>query len=57
MKFIYALNEDARDELINNGYKYLNKCLVGNKYVYIFLNEGKKYSNNKNFMLSDKLTF
>ena len=36
MKFIYALNEDDRRELITKGFKELFSCYIGEKKAYAF---------------------
>ena len=36
MKFIYALNEDDRQELITKGFKELFSCYIGEKKAYAF---------------------
>nr|DAJ13120.1 MAG TPA: hypothetical protein [Siphoviridae sp. ctBWu8] len=36
LKFIYALNEDDRQELITKGFKELFSCYIGEKKAYAF---------------------
>lgn len=36
MKFIYALNEDDRKDLIKKGFKELFSCYIGNNKAYAF---------------------
>ena len=36
MKFIYALNETDRQELINKGYQELFSCYIGENKAYAF---------------------
>lgn len=63
MKFIYALNEIDRQELLLNGYKEIAKCTLNGDEVYCFDNANYEYatfSEDKNcekFLITDVALF
>lgn len=53
MKFIYALNETDRQELISKGYRELFSCYIGENKAYAF----DSTSNIAVFSQEDKKKF
>lgn len=36
MRFIYCIDEEIKEKLIKNGYKFISENSIGNKLIYIF---------------------
>ena len=34
--FIYCIDEEIKEKLIKNGYKFISENSIGNKLIYIF---------------------
>lgn len=46
-KFIYVFSENAKDDMIKNGYKLLSTVENSGSNVYIFDNSNNKFAENK----------
>lgn len=54
MKFIYALNEDDKNELLNKGFNFINEQNINNQKFYLFENNSNIISM---FSKEDKMKF
>lgn len=56
MGFIYAYDDKSKEELIENGYEFLNKTRYKGKEAYLFINNGNKLNfSNCNLDFSNKI--
>ena len=57
--FIYCFTERDKQDLLNNGYKFLKEESIGDKTAYVFLYDDKlNFSLNKNrFVVTNKMNF
>lgn len=59
MKFIYALNKEDKEGLINQGFKFLMEAKLDLKTVYVFENEVSyekfKTLDKSKYLVSDML--
>lgn len=46
-KFIYVFSEQAKDDMLKNGYKLINKVENSNSIMYVFDNSNDNFSENK----------
>lgn len=54
MKFIYALNEEDKNELLNKGFNFINEQNINNQKFYLFENNSNIISM---FSKEDKMKF
>lgn len=56
--FVYCYNEEAKQKLILNGYNFVSEKQVGDKVIFIFMNNGKKINFDKNEVFyTNKMTY
>lgn len=57
--FIYVFSESEREKLILNGYKFICKNQIGDKFAYVFENDNKLNFNKLNIKVykTNKLYF
>lgn len=57
--FLYCFNAEEKDKLINKGMKLIKEDYIGKQKVYVFLfDKNIKFNfDNKNFKLSNKMSY
>ncbi|MDD4298853.1 MAG: hypothetical protein PHS98_04420 [Bacilli bacterium] len=57
--FIYCFTTADKQDLLNNGYKFLTEENIGDKKAYVFLYDDKlNFTLNKNkFVVTNKMMF
>jgi hypothetical protein len=59
-KFIQCFDEESKNELLNNGFKMVNKFKTNNGFCWIFENNEKIKTlqfNNQKLIFTDRLNF
>ena len=56
--FLYCFEDETKEKLIKNGFKFINTKVVNNKPVHIFENNNKKvFSKEDKVYITNKLYF
>lgn len=58
MKFLYCFDEEVKEKLLKNNYKFMCSKNINNTTAYVFLNDGNKLTfSNQEVVYTNKLLF